>query len=197
MRRRRLLLVLPPLLLAAVAHSASTKRSSTDSASHAADHHRSGATGVVTPVADAAKGQTAMMRIVVDGSKTPDAIPDALAYRHFITALSLSSAPSQEEIEHRDALLDQLGLSGPDRAAAIESVKTTRPELDALSAEKANASRTRASDVEHVAIRAKEEVIFENARVRLQSALSTAGAQRFTEYVREVVKPRIVIFGSN
>jgi hypothetical protein len=117
-------------------------------------------------------------RIVVDGKKTPEDIPDALAYKHLLSATSVRRNASFTDLHVQRLQLDRIGLSDQDRRAYLATVQSLRRQLEA-----------RASSV-------IEQQLIADAIQRLRDQLSPDGFQRLDDYVRNRVKPRITIFAS-
>lgn len=49
--------------------------------------------------------------VAIDGAKTPEKIPDRLAYYHFIMAVAEHAEPSPDELDRRAALFKHLHFS--------------------------------------------------------------------------------------
>lgn len=69
------------------------------------------------------------LSVVVDGARTPDLIPDDLAYRHFILSIAERRNPSQAESRRREIRLKEIRLPGPDQDLLIAAVQGLREEL--------------------------------------------------------------------
>jgi hypothetical protein len=78
------------------------------------------AIGVLSAVISTAQtSHVHTLSIVVDGSKTPDQIPDDLAYRHFILAVAEHQSPTKDAVERREARLSPIGFSKQDHDACV------------------------------------------------------------------------------
>ncbi len=137
--------------------------------------------------------------VIVDGSRTPDLIPDALAYRHFLISLALSdTGAAQREIDRRDATLAQMALSAPDVASVVAALRGLKSDLDAVSDEiQQRVQSTLASETELSALSGQQDTLIENAKVRLRGRLTADGWVQFDNFVHERVKRQIVIYGDH
>ena len=70
--------------------------------------------------------------VLVDGSKTPEKIPDELAYHHFLTALATPQEASPEEQKRQEAQLLPLGLTPERRSQMIRTLATFKSQFDDL-----------------------------------------------------------------
>lgn len=113
---------------------------------------------------------------VVDGKNTPELIPDALAYRHFLSATTVGPNASPQDRRVQRLQLDRVGLSDADRNAYLATIQPLRERL--------SASITR------------EPNIMSDTLEQLRGQLTPDGFQRLEEHVRNYVKPRITIYAS-
>jgi hypothetical protein len=139
------------------------------------------------------------LRVIVDGSKTPDQISDDLAYRHFILAIAEHQNPSKEEFQRREARLRPIGFSKQERDTCVFALAGVREELDAIDAARNQIAPTFASSDAGVqarlaTLKSQEDSIIANARSRLRLSLGD-GQARLDIYVRNRVKRQIVILG--
>lgn len=146
-------------------------------------------------------GHQTMLPVVVDGSKTPDLIPDQLAYRHLLMALAELQHPPAEAVGRRIAHLAGVGLSAADRQNLISAMSGVREQLDEiyLATEQAavDTSLTSAGkDTAIASLRAQQEVLLDATADKLKTALTNDGWLRLDAYVKDHVKRRIVIYGS-
>ena len=121
----------------------------------------------------------------IDGSITPDAIPDRVAYRHLIAAAAASNTSPQSAVARRDFILNQLGLSESDRLALLDSLDKVANRLSQASRESNTSARVIARNA-----------ILDEAQLQVQSVLTLDGVIRVQEYLRHHVKPRTKIFGA-
>jgi hypothetical protein len=137
--------------------------------------------------------------LAVDGKVNPDAIPDAVAYRHFMSASAVPSEATPEQLRRRTAFLKRVRLSESDEAGYIQATQFVRDDIDRIQAQRVQFRGSLATATTEAALRslqAEEASVFQQARNRLAIELSAEGAQRLHEYIRNQVKPRIRIHGS-
>jgi hypothetical protein len=137
--------------------------------------------------------------VVVDGRTTPDAIPDGVAYRHFISTTSIPKTASAEQLLRRTLRLRSVGLSVDDQRSYIEAIRPLRDDLDRIAVRRAQAASARRGNVLTTAAASlpqEEEMAFEQARARLDAALSHEGRERLDAFIRGRVKRHIKIYGS-
>lgn len=136
------------------------------------------------------------LSVVVDGSRTPDLIPDELAYRHFILSIAERRNPSREESRRRDIRLRDIRLSDPDQYLLIAAVQGLREELETIEEARKEAlqdmSVTR--DATLASLKAREDKAIAAVRSSLR-LLSPDGQARLDEHIKTRVKKRIVILG--
>jgi len=147
---------------------------------------------VVCTAAPAANSHdhVAQLPIVVDGRKTPELVPDDVAYGHLIISLAEHSNPTVEEIRGRESRILQIGLSAQDAQALVNALTGVREQLDGI-----DAIRIRLGNSPK--LRSQWESIIKDARDHMRTALSADGSLRLDMFVRKHVKPLITIFGSN
>jgi hypothetical protein len=131
----------------------------------------------------------AALPIIVDGGTTPEAIPDELAYHHFIMAIAIPDNPSLVEVSRRNGLLDAVGLSKSDNASLIGALAHVREGLNTVSAMRAQ------SPIDPAALKLKEDGIILTARERIWASVTADGFERLTNHIRGHVKTRIKIYG--
>lgn len=73
-----------------------------------------------------------MLTVLADGKNSPELIPDDLAYRHFVMALSAPQIPSSDESRRRESLLRPLNLTSGDHDALIGALAGVKENLDAM-----------------------------------------------------------------
>lgn len=130
------------------------------------------------------------MSIVVDGRKTPSLVPDDLAYKHWLNTIAEHANPTAEETRRQSMRLNRIGLSSEDLSAAKSALQGLRQELDQI-------ENARATTGDSQELRTRFGLIMNAARARLLSSLSPAGVTMLDAYIRDQIKPSIVIFGSN
>lgn len=135
--------------------------------------------------------------VAIDGRITPDAIPDDVAYRHFIIAMGVRRNASKEEIARRNAMLRVVGLTPEDQKALIGALADVSDELAGIAAERREFPRASGLNTTTLAaeavLRRREGEIFDKARAKLLS-LSSEGRVGLEEHVRNHVRRRIVVY---
>lgn len=135
--------------------------------------------------------------IAADGSKDPDSIPVALAYRHLIRFLAVPDAnPPTDLLARRDHQLRQIGFSKLDNAAAALALRGVREQLDSIEEERKSIDTAAADALHFSELMTRERDLLDSAGERLRSALSVGGAARLDKHVYEHVRRRIVIYGA-
>lgn len=130
--------------------------------------------------------------VTVDGAKTPQGIPDALAYSHFFTAIAAHPSPTPQEQGRQNAQLTPLELAAGDLRALTGLLANFRVQLDQI--ESAIITATLASQVE--GLRAQKSALVSTTLTNLQQTLTPAAVARIDQYVQTRVKTHIVIYGS-
>lgn len=130
--------------------------------------------------------------VVVDGSKTPRNIPDALAYSHFLTAFAAHPSPTPQEQGRQRAQLLPLQLAPADSTALSALLANFRVQLDQI--EGAFAAGTGPSPL--ATLQTQKSALVASTRAGLQQALTPAGMNQVDQYVQTRVKAHIVIYGS-
>ncbi len=131
--------------------------------------------------------------VLVDGSKTPDQIPDDLAYHHFILSVAEHQKPAQIELTRRETRLRSVGLSAEDHARAISALAGLREKLDAIESARAENATALDSAVAN-ALRAQEDAAIAGVRAAL-SRMSPDGQSKLHDYMTTHVKRCIRIYG--
>ncbi|HEX4137949.1 MAG TPA: hypothetical protein VHY84_25295 [Bryobacteraceae bacterium] len=129
--------------------------------------------------------------VMVDGSKNPQSIPDALAYSHFFTAIAAHPSPTPQEQGRQNAQLALLQLADADSAALTGLLAKFRVQLDQI--ESNFAAGTGPSSL--ASLQTQKSASVATIRASLQQALTPAGLNRIDQYVQTRVKTHIVIYG--
>jgi hypothetical protein len=133
--------------------------------------------------------------VAVIGSERPEAIPDYLAYRHFIMVTATASNASARQIAGRDAFLARVGLSKSDRASYIEAIAGVSEQLSSIWEERRLlVAGTALSSLRFAELKLLEDQVFDSAQDRLRTRLSMEGAKRLDAHIR-IIKRGIVIYG--
>ncbi len=149
-----------------------------------------------TPSAGQHAAHGPRLPVVVDGAKTPDLIPDALAYQHFLKLASIPDAPTPEQQQVRESLLKRIGLADQDRKTFAATLVGVRTSLDALAASGAQSlTDSPAARAAQANVRLQEATLLDTVRGQLQSRLSADGWTRVSQFVTQSVKKNIKIYG--
>lgn len=133
---------------------------------------------------------------IINGAVKPELISDELAYRHFILAVLPAK---QSVVIRRSDPLERVGLETFDAQAFGRAIDGVRERLADIASQRkkvtaanirTTAGRTLADDLQR-----REEQILDDTRLRIIDSLSADGLDKVTRHLREVVKPRIVIYG--
>jgi hypothetical protein len=133
--------------------------------------------------------------LTVDGAKTPELVPDSVAYRHFVMALAEREDAAESRLERRNARLNELGLSTKDRASLLTALRTVRERLDRIAEDRKSIGSSGSSPA-MAALRLEHDEVVGGAVDRIKTFLSQLGRARVETYLREHVKRNIVIYGA-
>lgn len=136
--------------------------------------------------------QLTALPLVVDGDKNPEQIPEALAYRHFISLTSVRQDASTTELDRRDAFMAGLLLSRTDRKAYVEAVKGVRDQLTSLEQRARTAAHSDIATADSA--RREREALLDATADRVRASLSPSGAMVLRAYINDHVKRRIKIY---
>lgn len=140
-----------------------------------------------------------LLTVHVDGSRTPDRIPDDLAYEHFILAVSEHQSPSPIESRRREAQLNPIGLSSADHDAFLFALSGVREELDAIQTARDAVSLTpgdSAAEARLKSLLTDQKQLIARSRAGLKGAISVDGQAKLDVYIRSHVKKHIVLLGN-
>jgi hypothetical protein len=136
------------------------------------------------------------LSLTVDGTLRPDLVPDDIAYRHFILATSLGTAPSHSDVARRDYMLRDAGLSSSQQSAYIAVTTSYGDEL--MSAVHAYQSASLTNHRQFGAYTGGSTQIdaLDRARTILAAQLDADTMALIDSYVEYHIKPRIRIFSN-
>lgn len=138
----------------------------------------------------------ARLPIAARGADAPERIPDDVAFAHLMIVLAVPDEPSSQESASRDGLVAQVGLSESDRAALAKALLGLHAQLSFLSRETLRLSATpQHSEARLDELRLRRSRDLSETQVRVLKALSAEGRTRLYKYIKEQVKPRIVVYG--
>jgi hypothetical protein len=129
--------------------------------------------------------------VLVDGSKNPEKISDALAYRHFFASFAAHPTPSSQEQGRQDAQLGPLQLAAADRRALVGILGSFRTQLDVIE----KAAAVAGTPAKLASLRTQKSTLATTTLANLKQTLTPDGASRIDQYVQTRVKKHIVIYG--
>ncbi len=133
--------------------------------------------------------------LTVDGSQTPQLIPDDLAYRHFILSVAEHTSPTPDDVKRRASRLRLIGISQADQNALIAALSGVREQLDAIDASRASTPPTNSAALQQLLI--QQTSILNNAQTAILSSVSAQGTTQLEAYIQNFVKKGIKIYASN
>jgi hypothetical protein len=131
------------------------------------------------------------LSLTIDGARTPELVPDDVAYRHLISAVAVSASPSTLELSRQTAMFEVMGLSASDRTAFIANTVTVRDALHSLDQTLRDGHHDLRT-AEH--LRRQRLLVLDTATARVLSALSPSGVLLLKAHVANRVKSRIRIY---
>lgn len=123
--------------------------------------------------------------VLVDGSRTPEAVPNNVAERVFIRSLA--------EPDRREAVLMRLKLTATDRSALLDALGTTPDQIVKIAQQRKALSIGQSVEAVQgrATLKAEEDQLLDASFFRVMSALTIGGASKVTQYVRTEVKRRL------
>jgi hypothetical protein len=123
---------------------------------------------------------------MVDGAAHPELIPDSVAYRLYLVAISTSQNPTEADQQRQRVHVTRTGLADTDQQIFIAILSDFRSKYDALVAEyndsaKAAVARNETSDV-HSLLKKLDDLV-QSARDTIGARLSSRGAARLHSFV--------------
>ncbi|HEX3683890.1 MAG TPA: hypothetical protein VHU83_15250 [Bryobacteraceae bacterium] len=119
----------------------------------------------------------------IDGSKTPELIPDSVAFRMFFEAISEPPQPTAEQVRRQRSKLLRAQLSEGDLNVVQSEMETFHTsvqqlEVDYAAALKAASMGTQQFDAQ--AWQARRDAITDSARLALQQHMTPSGFKLWT-----------------
>ncbi|MGH9241448.1 MAG: hypothetical protein ACRD3G_25655 [Vicinamibacterales bacterium] len=137
--------------------------------------------------------------VAVDGAKTPEKIPDDVAYAHFLSVVALKSTPSRVELGRRKAILNSTGLHVSDAERIVTALAGVREQLAEVESQRKQVTHENFASIQSLALsaslRTRQQTILRDARYRVIGTLSSDGVRILQDHIERRVKPRIVIYG--
>ena len=123
---------------------------------------------------------------LIDGSVHPELIPDSVAYRLYLVAVSTGQNPTAAELQGQRAHVLKIGLTDADQQIFIGIVSDFRSKYDALvsaynDSAKAAAARNEATDVN--LLLTQLDALVQSTRATVGTQLSTQGATKLNSFV--------------
>jgi hypothetical protein len=123
---------------------------------------------------------------VIDGSAHPELIPDSVAYRLYLVAVSTAQNPTEAEQARQRAQITRTGLVSIDQQLFINILSDFRTKYDALVTEyndgaRAAAARNETADV-HALLRKIDDLV-QSTRDAIGVRLSSKGAEKLYTFV--------------
>ena len=141
-------------------------------------------------------GSPMRLPVIVDGSKTPDQIPDELAYQHYLKAISAHPDPLPQERDRQAAQLNALNLSSSDRRALIAVLASLRTQLDLIENTRRSIRPGPAGAAQLSDLNIQENTLLTTALGNLRASMTLDGSYRLDQFVKTHVKARIKIYGT-
>jgi hypothetical protein len=141
------------------------------------------------------------LSVLVDGSKTPDQIPDNLAYRPFILSVAIPLNATSADAAAQADRLRPISLGTADTAALIGALNHVKEQVDALLAEEqrvaSDSGLSAAEQLNRVLdLHSARDAFLDAIAVKILSALSPAANAKLDAWIKTGVKPNVKIFGS-
>jgi hypothetical protein len=143
-----------------------------------------------------AQPPAAFLPIAIDGSKTPELIPDDVAYNQFLRAIAQPQGTLSQQVDRRESMIARVGLSKADHDLLLAVADNLKPTLESIDHGRKQwhvDSLAARSAVD--TLKVQEQATLDNAHQRLLVSLTPDGAIRVDKHVREYVKKRIVVYG--
>lgn len=208
MRTMRFVRLLLAVAIALFATQSRPSYSADEKAPAAACHEQAANVAVSTSVIPLGTppGAAEQLAVAVDGSQTPELIPDAIAYRLFVSAVSVvGEKASPEDMARQDALLSRVGFSTDDQSRFVAATRSVKGDIDALETARrqleAGLPKSReALDQRLLAqfddLRARRKELLNSAVQSTVAGLTPEGRAQFAKFISEHVKKHIVIYGA-
>lgn len=126
-----------------------------------------------------------MLPVLVDGSRTPEAVPDNVAERVFVRSLADS--------DRRETTLMRLQLGPTDRSAFLDALGATPDRIVKIAEQREALSSAKSPEATEAraTLKSEEDQLLDAAYLRVMSALTNSGASKVSQYVHIEVKRRL------
>jgi hypothetical protein len=123
---------------------------------------------------------------VIDGAVNPELIPDSVAYRLCLVALSTGKNPTEDEQKQQHAQITRTALASADQQMFISILSDFRSKYDALVTEYNDSARAALAHNEltdvHTLLRKLDDLV-QSTRDAMSARLSSHGAARLHSFV--------------
>jgi hypothetical protein len=130
--------------------------------------------------------------VIVDGSKNPELIPDALAWRHFLTAIATHEQPTAQEQLRQQAQFAPLALATADAQQISGLLGKMMTQLEAIEEARENSDGANST---LAALKAQEDAVIASTIAAVRAAVSSDGLSHLSGYIGKTVKGNIKIYG--
>jgi hypothetical protein len=124
--------------------------------------------------------------VLVDGSRTPDAVPDVIAKRVFVRSLAYA--------DRREAVLMRLQLAAVDRSALLSILGASASRIVEIADQRkalSGATKSTATSEARAALKGEEDQLLDATYSSIVSTLTNSGASKLSQYVHTDVKRRL------
>jgi len=125
---------------------------------------------------------------VIDGAKTPQSIPDSVAYRLFFDANTQPDQPTAAQVQRQRAKLARTGLSQPDRDALNAEISKFHAAYTTLAGQYKQAvaaAINTGAPLDRAGFVAKRESLIQSTRNNLKAELTADGAARLDAFIQQ------------
>ncbi len=119
---------------------------------------------------------------LIDGMLHPELIPDSVAYRLYLVALSTGQNPTEAEQERQRAHLMKTGLSDTDQQLFVGILSDFKTKYDELVADYNAAAKADATTDVHTLLKKLDDLI-QSTRDTISVRLSSRGAAKLHAFV--------------
>lgn len=119
---------------------------------------------------------------LIDGAAHPELIPDSVAYRLYLVAVSTNPNPTEVEQTHQRAHLIRTGLTDTDRQMLTSILSDFRTKYDALVKEYNDSAKADPTSNVHTLLK-KIDNLVQSTRDNISVRLSSHGAAKLHAFV--------------
>jgi len=119
---------------------------------------------------------------LIDGAVYPDLIPDSVAYRLYLAAVSTGQNPTETEQRHQHAQLKKTGLADTDQQMFVSILSDFRLKYDALVSEYNTSAKADSTTDVHMLLRKLDDLV-QSTRDTISVRLSSQGAAKLHSFV--------------